>query len=164
MIQKKTYKTCSSIIAQNKRAHFEYFIEEEIEAGLSLKGWEVKSLRAGKANLCGSYITFLNREAYLFGAILTPLSIVSAHKTYDPLRSRKLLLKKKELDFLMGRANRESYTVIALSMYWKNAWCKIKIGIAKGKKQHDKRNDIKDREWKKAKNRIIKYAIVKNLD
>ncbi|NIG63049.1 MAG: SsrA-binding protein SmpB [Serratia symbiotica] len=158
MTKKKAHKPGSAPIAQNKRARFEYFIEEEIEAGLSLKGWEVKSLRAGKSNLSDSYVIFRNGEAYLFGATLTPLSVSSSHLVYDPIRTRKLLLNKRELDSLMGRVNREGYTVVALSMYWKNAWCKIKIGIAKGKKEHDKRDDIKDREWQKAKARIMKNA------
>ncbi|EFW12840.1 trans-translation protein [Serratia symbiotica str. Tucson] len=158
MIKKKAHKPGSATIAQNKRACFEYFIEEEIEAGLSLQGWEVKSLRAGKANLCDSYVTFRDGEAYLFGATLTPLSVASSHVVCDPIRTRKLLLNKRELDSLIGRVNREGYTVVALSMYWKNAWCKVKIGIAKGKKEHDKRDDIKDREWQKAKARIMKHA------
>lgn len=158
MIKKKAHKPDSATIAQNKRACFEYFIEEEIEAGLSLQGWEVKSLRAGKANLSNSYVTFRNGEAYLFGATLTPLSIASSHVVCDPIRTRKLLLNKRELDSLIGRVNCEGYTVVVLSMYWKNDWCKVKIGIAKGKKEHDKRDDIKDREWQKAKARIMKHA------
>ncbi|NIG98483.1 MAG: SsrA-binding protein SmpB [Serratia symbiotica] len=158
MIKKKAHKLDSPTIAQNKRACFEYFIEEEIEAGLSLQGWEVKSLRAGKANLSDSYVTFRDGEAYLFGATLTPLSVASSHVVCDPIRTRKLLLNKRELDSLIGRVKREGYTVIALSMYWKNAWCKVKIGIAKGKKEHDKRDDIKDREWQKAKARVMKHA------
>lgn len=158
MIKKKAHKSNFSTIAQNKRVCFEYFVEEEIEAGLSLQGWEVKSLRASKANLSDSYVTFRNGEAYLFGATLTPLSVASSHVVCDPIRTRKLLLNKHELESLIGRVNREGYTVVALSMYWKNAWCKVKIGIAKGKKEHDKRDDIKDREWQKAKARIMKHA------
>jgi len=158
MTKKKAYKPGSATITQNKRARFEYFIEEEIEAGLSLQGWEMQSLRAGKANLNDSYVTFRDGEAYLFGATLTPLSGASSHVVCDPIRTRKLLLNKRELDSLIARVNREGYTVVALSMYWKNAWCKVKIGIAKGKKEHDKRNEIKDREWRKAKARIIKHA------
>lgn len=158
MTKKKAHKPGSATIAQNKRARFEYFIEEEIEAGLSLQGWEVKSLRAGKANLSDSYVTFRDCEAYLFGATITPLSVASSHVVCDPTRTRKLLLNKRELDSLFGRVNREGYTVVALSMYWKNAWVKVKIGVAKGKKEHDKRDDIKDREWQTAKARIMKHA------
>ncbi|WJV54680.1 SsrA-binding protein SmpB [Pectobacteriaceae bacterium CE90] len=158
MTKKKAYKPGSATIAQNKRARHEYFIEEEFEAGLTLQGWEVKSLRAGKANISDSYVTFMNGEAYLFGATITPLNVASSHVVCDPTRSRKLLLNKRELDSLIGRVSREGYTVVALSMYWKNAWSKVKIGVAKGKRDHDKRDDIKEREWKLDKARIMKNA------
>lgn len=158
MKKKKVHKPISAIIVQNKRARFEYFIEEEIEAGLSLQGWEVKSLRAGKANLSESYVILRDGEAYLFGATLTPLSVASSHVVCNPIRTRKLLLNKRELDSLISRVNREGYTIIAFSIYWKNAWCKVKIAIAKGKKDHDKRDNIKDREWQKTKARIMKHA------
>ncbi|QTF09801.1 SsrA-binding protein SmpB [Brenneria izadpanahii] len=158
MKKKKAYKPGSATIAQNKRARHEYFIEEEFEAGLSLQGWEVKSLRAGKANISDSYVTFRDGEAYLFGATITPLNVASSHVVCDPTRTRKLLLNKRELDSLLGRTSREGYTVVALSMYWKNAWSKVKIGVAKGKKDHDKRDDIKEREWKLDKARIMKNA------
>lgn len=158
MIKKKTYKPDSATIAQNRRARHDYFIEEEFEAGLSLQGWEVKSLRAGKANISDSYVILKNGEAHLLGATITPLSVASTHVVCDPTRTRKLLLNKRELDSLFGRINREGYTVVALSMYWKNAWSKIKIGVAKGKKDHDKRDTIKDREWRVDKARIMKNA------
>ena len=145
MTKKKPYKPGSATIAMNKRARHEYSIEEEFEAGLSLQGWEVKSLRAGKANIGDSYVLLRDGEAYLFGANFTPLTVASSHVVCDPTRSRKLLLNQRELDTLYGKVNREGYTVIALSLYWKNAWCKVKIGVAKGKKAHDKRSDIKDR-------------------
>lgn len=158
MTKKKTHKPGSATIAQNKRARFEYFIEEEIEAGLALQGWEVKSLRAGKANISDSYVIFRDGEAYLFGATISPLNVASTHVVCDPTRSRKLLLNKRELGSLIGLVNRDGYTIVALSMYWKNAWTKVRIGVAKGKKEHDKRNDIKDREWQTAKARIMKNA------
>ncbi len=142
----------------NKRARHEYLIEEEFEAGLSLQGWEVKTLRAGKANISDSYIMLRDGEAYLFGSTFQPLSVASTHYVCDPTRSRKLLLKKRELDTLIGKVNRDGYTIIALSMYWKNVWAKLKIGLAKGKREHDKRDDIKDREWKLDKARIMKHA------
>lgn len=97
-------------------------------------------------------------EAYLFGSTFQPLAVASSHVVCDPIRSRKLLLKQRELDSLYGRVNREGYTVVALSLYWKNARCKLKIGVARGKKQHDKRDDIKDREWRVDKARIMKNA------
>ncbi|QIW15934.1 SsrA-binding protein [Pasteurellaceae bacterium RH1A] len=155
---KKKAKVASNTIALNKRARHDYFIEDEIEAGLELQGWEVKSLRAGKANIGDSYVIFKNGEAYLFGAQITPLSVASSHIVCDPTRTRKLLLNKRELDSLYGKVSRDGYTVVATTMYWKSAWAKVKIGLAKGKKQHDKRDDIKDREWKIAKDRIMKNA------
>ncbi|QIQ20988.1 SsrA-binding protein SmpB [Zophobihabitans entericus] len=158
MTKKNTYKPGSATIAQNKRARHEYFIEEEFEAGLELQGWEVKSLRAGKANISDSYVLLKNGEAWLFGATITPLNVASSHVVCDPMRTRKLLLNQRELDSLFGRVNREGYTVVALSMYWKNAWAKIKVGVARGKKLHDKRDDIKDREWQLNKARIMKNA------
>lgn len=158
MTKKKSHKPGSATIALNKRARHEYFIEDEIEAGLSLQGWEVKSLRAGKANISDSYVIMRDGEAYLFGATITPLNVASSHVVCDPTRTRKLLLKQRELDSLYGQINRDGYTVVALSLYWKNAWCKIKIGVAKGKKDHDKRDTIKDREWKLDKARIMKNA------
>ncbi|SQI42048.1 Small protein B [Leminorella richardii] len=158
MTKKKAYKPGSATIAMNKRARHEYFIEEEIEAGLALQGWEVKSMRAGKANISDSYVVFRNGEAYLFGATITPLNVASSHIVCDPTRTRKLLLNRKELDNLFGLANRDGYTIVALSLYWKNAWSKIKIGVAKGKQLHDKRTDVKDREWQLDKARIMKHA------
>ena len=158
MTKKKSHKPGSATIALNKRARHEYFIEDEIEAGLSLQGWEVKSLRAGKANISDSYVIMRDGEAYLFGATITPLNVASTHVVCDPTRTRKLLLKQRELANLYGQINRDGYTVVALSLSWKNAWCKIKIGVAKGKKDHDKRDTIKDREWKLDKARIMKNA------
>jgi len=158
MTKKKAYKPGSATIAMNKRARHEYFIEEEFEAGLTLQGWEVKSLRAGKANISDSYVVFNQGEAYLFGATIIPLNVASTHIISDPTRTRKLLLNKRELDSLFGKVNRDGYTVVALSLYWKNAWAKVKVGVAKGKKLHDKRTDIKDREWKLDQARIMKNA------
>ena len=142
----------------NKRARHEYFIEEEIEAGLALQGWEVKSLRAGKANLSDSYVVFRDGEAFLFGATITPLNVASSHVVCEPMRTRKLLLNRKELSSLFGAVNRDGYTIVALSLYWKNAWTKVKIGVAKGKKEHDKREDTRTREWQVDKARIMKNA------
>ncbi|EHC76185.1 tmRNA-binding protein SmpB [Salmonella enterica subsp. enterica serovar Montevideo str. S5-403] len=172
MTKKKAHKPGSATIALNKRARHEYFIEEEFEAGLALQGWEVKSLRAdragkanigdslraGKANIGDSYVILKDGEAWLFGANFTPMAVASTHVVCDPTRTRKLLLNQRELDSLYGRINREGYTVVALSLYWKNAWCKVKIGVAKGKKQHDKRSDLKEREWQLDKARIMKNA------
>lgn len=156
MTKKKSPKSGSAFIALNKRARHDYFIEDEFEAGLALQGWEVKSLRAGRANISDSYVILQSGEAFLFGANITPLSLASTHVVCDPIRTRKLLLNQRELNNLYGRVNREGYTVVALSLYWKNAWCKVKIGVAKGKKQYDKRADLKQREWQMDKARIMK--------
>ncbi|RBO12237.1 MULTISPECIES: SsrA-binding protein SmpB [Pantoea] len=158
MTKKKVHKPGSATIALNKRARHEYFVEEEFEAGLSLQGWEVKALRAGKANISESYIMLRDGEAFLFGATFQPLIGASTHVVCDPTRTRKLLLKERELASLFGSVNRDGYTIIPLSLYWKNAWAKLKIGVARGKKEHDKRSDIKDREWKMDKARIMKSA------
>ncbi len=115
-------------------------------------------MRAGKANIGDSYVLLRDGEAYLFGATITPLNVASTHVVCDPTRTRKLLLNQRELDNLYGRVNRDGYTVVALSLYWKNAWAKVKIGVAKGKKMHDKRTDIKEREWQVDKARIMKNA------
>ncbi|HHF3822664.1 SsrA-binding protein SmpB [Haemophilus influenzae] len=155
---KKKVKPNSNTIALNKRARHDYFIEDEIEAGLELQGWEVKSMRAGKANISDSYVIFKNGEAFLFGASIQPLNVASTHIFCDPTRTRKLLLNKRELASLFGKANRDGFTIVALSLYWKSAWAKVKIGLAKGKKQQDKRDDIKEREWKVTKDRIMKNA------
>ncbi|WP_434312582.1 SsrA-binding protein SmpB [Haemophilus influenzae] len=155
---KKKVKPNSNTIALNKRARHDYFIEDEIEAGLELQGWEVKSMRAGKANISDSYVIFKNGEAFLFGASIQPLNVASTHIVSDPTRTRKLLLNKRELASLFGKANRDGFTIVALSLYWKSAWAKVKIGLAKGKKQQDKRDDIKEREWKVTKDRIMKNA------
>lgn len=158
MMKKKIYKPGSASITQNKRARHEYFIEQKLEAGLVLQGWEVKSLRAGKANIRNSYILFRDSEAYLFGATFQPLSAVDHHMVCDSMRIRKLLLNKRELASLLGHINREGYTIVALSLYWKNAWVKVKIGVVKGKKEYDKRIDIKEREWQRDKARSMKHV------
>ncbi len=158
MTKKKHTNLFSDLSRLTSAPVTEYFIEEEFEAGLALQGWEVKSLRAGKANISDSYVLLRDGEAFLFGANITPMVVASTHVVCDPTRTRKLLLNQRELDSLYGRVNPEGYTVVALSLYWKNAWCKVKISVAKGKKQHDKRSDIKEREWQVDKARIMKNA------
>ncbi|ODP96511.1 MULTISPECIES: SsrA-binding protein SmpB [Salinivibrio] len=151
-------KASSNTIALNKKARFEYFIEDDFEAGLELQGWEVKALRAGKANISESYVLLKDGEAFLFGATITPLNVASTHVVADPQRTRKLLLKRRELDTLLGKVNRDGFTVVALSLYWKKSFAKLKIGLAKGKKLHDKRDTAKDRDWQRQKSRIMKNA------
>lgn len=152
---KQTQKTNTSI-ALNRKAQHEYFIEERFEAGLVLEGWEVKSLRAGRVQLDQSYILLKRAEAYLFGSLITPLQTASTHINPDPQRSRKLLLHQRELSKLIGSVERRGYTVVPLSLYWKNNRVKIEIGLAKGKKLHDKRATEKDRDWQRQKQRLLK--------
>ncbi len=143
-------------IAVNRKARFDYFIEERFEAGLSLEGWEVKSMRAGKAQIAEAYVYLKNGEAYLFGAHLSPLTSASTHVTADPTRTRKLLLSRRQLDHLVGAVERRGYTLVPMELYWKAGRAKLEIGLAKGKKQHDKRATEKDRDWQRDKSRIMK--------
>jgi SsrA-binding protein len=148
-----------STIAQNKKARFNYFIEEQCEAGIALEGWEVKSLRAGKAQLVESFVILRDGEAYLLGAHITPLNTVSTHITPNPTRQRKLLLNRREIDRFTGLVERKGYTLVALELYWKKGRAKVTIGLAKGKKQHDKRATEKDRAWERDKARVMKTRV-----
>mgnify|MGYP001824698869 CR=1 FL=1 len=145
-------------IARNKRARFEYHIEERIEAGLSLEGWEVKSLRESRVQFSDSYVLLKENEAFLFGCRIDPLPTASKHITPDPVRTRKLLLNRREIDRITGMVERKGYTVIPTAMYWSRGKVKVEIGVAKGKKSHDKRADQKDRDWKRQKARILKHG------
>ena len=144
------------VIAENRRARFDYFIEERLEAGLALEGWEVKSMRAGKAQLAEAYVYLRNGEAFLIGAHLSPLRTVSTHKSADPVRTRKLLLHRSQIDHLVGAIERRGYTVVPLELYWKEGRAKLQIGLAKGKKQHDKRATEKDRDWQRDRARLMR--------
>ena len=146
------------VIAQNKKARHDYFVEETIEAGLALMGWEVKSLRAGRAQLTEAYVHLRNGEAWLIGAHLSPLTSASTHVETDPSRTRKLLLGRRELDRLIGLVERKGYALIPLDLHWTRGRVKLQIGLAKGKKQHDKRQSNKERDWQRQKARIIKGA------
>ncbi|MDP4529791.1 SsrA-binding protein SmpB [Alkalimonas delamerensis] len=155
---KKKPKTQSSTIALNKKARHEYFLEDKFEAGISLQGWEVKSIRQGKVNLSDSYVIIKQGEAYLFGAQIQPLNSASSHVICDPERSRKLLLKKRELAKLIGLTERDGYTLVATAMYWKACWVKVEFHLAKGKKHFDKRSDLKDKDWAREKERMMKHT------
>ena len=144
------------MIARNKKARFEYYIEDKFEAGLVLQGWEVKSLRAGKIQINESYILLKESEAFLFGALITPLPTASTHIRPEPQRTRKLLLNRAEITRLANAVERQGYTVIPLTMYWKNGRAKLEIGVAKGKKTHDKRRTERDRDWQLQKQRLMK--------
>ena len=143
-------------IAVNKRARFEYQVEERIEAGIALDGWEVKALREGRVQFADSYVLLKDGEAWLFGCQINPLPTVSTHVTADPTRTRKLLLHRREIDRLVGAVDRKGYTVIPTAMYWSRGRAKVEIGLAKGKREHDKRRTQKDRDWERQKSRILK--------
>lgn len=143
-------------IARNKRAMHDYALEDRFEAGLVLEGWEVKSLRAGKAQMVDSYVLLKDGEAYLFGTQVTPLPSASSHISPDPSRSRKLLLHARELARIFTATQTRGYACIATSLYWKNNRVKCEIALGKGRKRHDKRAALKDREWARQKERLLK--------
>ncbi len=155
--QKAKQKAPSATIAVNRKARHDYFIEEQFEAGLVLEGWEVKSLRAGRASLQEAYVTIRKGECYLLGANFTPLPTASTHIHPDPTRTRKLLLNKREIDRLIGAVEREGYTLIPLNLHWKRGRAKLEIALAKGKKQYDKRATKKDQDWQRQKERLLKH-------
>jgi len=156
MSQPSKSKPTSSKIALNKKARHDYFIEDTFEAGLVLHGWEVKSLREGRAQITESYVHVRDGEAWLLGAHITPLKTASTHIQPDPTRTRKLLLNRHELDRLIGAVERKGYTLVPLNLHWSKGRTKLDIGLAKGKKQHDKRADKKDKDWQRQKARIMK--------
>jgi len=144
------------VIVTNKKARFDFFIEADFEAGLVLTGWEIKSLRAGKVNITDSHVIMKHGEAFLLGAQILPLPTAASHLHPDPTRSRKLLLHRRELSRLIGSVERQGYTLIPLTLYWKNNRVKLKIALAKGKKMHDKRETEKSRDWARDRARIMK--------
>ena len=157
-MSKKPKKTAGNVIAVNRRARHDYFIEANFEAGLALEGWEVKSLRAGNAQLTEAYVNVKQGEAWLVGAHFAPLKTTSTHITANPTRARKLLLHRYELDRLTGAVERKGYTLIPLELHWHKGRAKLDISLGKGKKQHDKRADKKDRDWQRQKERILKNS------
>ena len=156
MSKKKKGQLPPATIVVNIKARFEYSIEDQFEAGLVLEGWEVKSLRAGRAQIVDSYVLLKDGEAWLLGAQIVPLPTASTHVHPDPTRTRKLLLQRRELRTLTGAVERRGYAVIPLRLYWKKGRAKIEIALAKGKKAHDKRAAEKDRDWTREKQRIMR--------
>ncbi|RDE18975.1 SsrA-binding protein SmpB [Motiliproteus coralliicola] len=142
-------------IVQNKRARFDYKVEERFEAGLVLTGWEVKSIRAGKVQLVDSYVWLKDGEAWLLGAYITPLQTACTHVVAEPTRPRKLLLNKRELAKLFASTEQKGHTCVAMALYWKGSRVKCEVALAKGKKEHDKRATEKDRDWGRQKQRIM---------
>jgi SsrA-binding protein len=143
-------------IALNKKARHDYFIEDRFEAGIALQGWEVKSLREGRAQLGESYVLLKDAQAWLLGMHITPLASASTHVAADPTRTRRLLLHRRELDRLIGAVERKGYTLVPLALYWKHGLAKLEIALARGKHAHDKRATEKERDWKREKERLLR--------
>jgi SsrA-binding protein len=156
MARKQGKQRSERTIAQNRKARFDFFIEEDFEAGLELRGWEVKSLRAGKAQLTESYVVLRDNQAWLLGAHVTPLLSASTHVETDPTRTRRLLLNRTEIDRLTGLVERRGYTLVPLELYWNKGRAKLAVGLARGKKQHDKRTAEKERDWAIERARVMK--------
>ena len=143
-------------IVQNKKAFHDYFIEEQFEAGIVLEGWEAKAIRAGRAQIKEAYVVVNNGEIFLIGSHITPLATASTHVQPDNTRTRKLLLNSREIDKLIGAVERSGYTLVPLDMHYTKGRIKLEIGLAKGKKQHDKREAEKDRDWKREQQRLMR--------
>jgi SsrA-binding protein len=143
-------------IANNRKAWHDYFIEERFEAGLALEGWEVKAIRAGRLQLRDAYVIVRGAELWLLGCTITPLPTVSTHFTPDPTRTRKLLMHAREIDRLIGAVERAGYTLVPLDMHYSKGRIKLELGLAKGKKQHDKRESEKERDWQRERQRLIR--------
>lgn len=143
-------------IIQNKKAFFDYFIEDKYEAGIVLEGWEIKAIRAGRAQLKEGYVIIRNSELFLIGSHISPLTTASTHINPDPVRTRKLLLHGEEIRRLIGKVERAGYTLVPLDMHYKAGRIKLEIGLAKGKKQHDKRDSEKQKEWERDRQRLMR--------
>ncbi|MDH4022768.1 MAG: SsrA-binding protein SmpB [Gammaproteobacteria bacterium] len=144
------------LIAENRKARFDFYIEDQLEAGIALLGWEVKSMRDARANLKESYAVFRDDELWLIGAHITPLTSASTHVEANPVRMRKLLLHRRELDRLRGAVERDGYTLVPLAMHWVKGRAKVTLGLARGKNTRDKRDSIKDRDWQRQKGRLMR--------
>ena len=143
-------------IITNKKAFHDYFIEEKFEAGIVLEGWEIKAIRAGRANIKESYVIVRNGEVFIFGMHITPLSQASTHVKADPIRTRKLLLHAAQISKLIGKVERAGFTLMPLDLHYQRGRVKVEIGLAKGKKQHDKREAEKERDWNREKARLMR--------
>ncbi len=158
--QKKSNKGAGgNVIAVNRRARHDYFIEERIEAGIALEGWEVRSLRSGRAQIAEGYVVLRKGEAWLLGAHIPPLPSASTHIVTDPTRTRKLLLHRHEIDRLIGATERRGYTLVTLQLYWQRGRAKLEIGLAKGKRKHDKREAEKEKDWQRERDRLMRHAV-----
>lgn len=158
MATKKPAST-NPVIAQNKKAAFNYFFEERFEAGMVLEGWEVKALRAGKAQLTDGYVVIRGGELFVIGCQINPLGTASTHVRADSARTKKLLMKKDEIQRLIGKVEQKGYTLVPINLHWKNGRVKCEIALAKGKATHDKRDTIKEREGKREIERAMKQRV-----
>ena len=149
-------KTNGATIALNKRARHEYHLEQRVEAGIALQGWELKAIRAGRANIGESYAIVRHGEIFLFGAQITPLISASTHVVAEAQRTRKLLLHRREIDQLIGKVERDGYTLVPTSLYWKRNKVKVELALAKGKQKHDKRDAERERDWNREKQRVLR--------
>ena len=156
MAKKPDKNKATGTIALNKRARHEYHLEQRYEAGIALQGWELKAIRAGRANITEAYAVIRHGELFLFGAQITPLIQASTHVVADDRRTRKLLLHRHEIDRLVGRVEREGYTLVPTAMYWRGNKVKAELALAKGKQTHDKRASEKDRDWAREKSRVMR--------
>ena len=145
-------------IVDNRKAFHDYFVEERYEAGLALHGWEVKAIRAGRAQIKEAYVIVSHGEIFLVGAHISPLPSASTHLVPDPTRSRKLLLHAQEISKLIGSVERSGYALVPLNLHYKGGRIKLEIGLARGKKQHDKRETKKDQEWQRERQRLLKHT------
>jgi SsrA-binding protein len=143
-------------IVENRKVFHDYFIEERYEAGLALEGWEAKSIRAGRAQLAEAYVIVRNQELFLIGCHISPLPTASTHVHPDPTRTRKLLMRSEEVKKLIGKVERAGYTIVPLNLHFRGGWIKLEMGLAKGKKQHDKRQNAKDRDWQREQQRLMR--------
>lgn len=155
--KKKKASSHSRIIAQNRRARHDYQIEDDFEAGIVLEGWEVKALREGRASVAESYVRIEKGEAWLIGAQIQALKTASTHVVPEPNRTRKLLLHSREIRRLIGVTERKGYTLVPLDMHWSHGRAKLQFGVGRGKKAHDKRDAIKERDWSRDKARLLRH-------
>ena len=157
-MSKNKHKAPPATIAVNRRARHDYFVEDRFEAGIELQGWEVKSLRAGRVQMNESYALVRDGQIWLFGAHISPLPSASTHVKPDPTHTRRLLLHRAEINRLIGAVERKGYALVPLSLYWKRGRVKLELGLAKGKKQHDKRATEREREWSRDRERLLKHS------
>ena len=152
----RAYNPAMSIV-ENRKAFHDYFIEERVEAGIALEGWEVKAIRAGRANLKEAYVVIKDGAMVLVGAHIAPLAQASTHVQADPTRTRRLLMHRDEINRYIGRVERAGYTLVPINLHYARGRIKLEIGLAKGKKQHDKRDAIREREWGREQQRLLRH-------